>query len=595
MSKQLLYQIALTKIPKIGNVKAKQLISYCGGVEAVFKATKKELLKIPNIGAVITNNILQQKVLAEAEKENTEEEDASTAITDVANAGETEVFGFDMANAGSSCNDDDNIASGQGLWWIFLAGFGGGLLALLTPCVFPMVPLTVSFFTRPGDSKSKGISNALIYGASIIGIYVTLGIAVTLAFGPEALNLMSTSAFFNLLFFALFTIFAFSFFGYFELTLPSSWSNSSDQMADKGGLLGIFFMAFTLALVSFSCTGPIIGTLLVETAKGAGTTLADVTGIGLLDRIAVRPVMGMLGFSTALAIPFVFFAAFPGWLNSLPRSGGWMNTVKVVLGFLELALALKFLSVVDMTQGWDFLKIELFLGLWIIIFLGLALYLFGFIKFPHDGPLQSISKGRYALGLGSLAFVLYLATGFNYKPLTLLSGLAPPAHYNFFQDKSQEEYPGCPHGIRCFKDYEEGLAYAKEQDLPVLVDFTGHGCVNCRKIEENVWGEPEVKPYLEQEYVLVSLYVDERERLETPKVSPYSGKKLRTVGKRWHDFQENVFGTNSQPYYVLMDNDETVLNKPVDYELARYKDKYAEFLQCGLDRRAEKKQLSESK
>lgn len=459
-------------------------------------------------------------------------------------------------------------------WLIFLLGFGGGLIALLTPCVFPMIPITVSFFTKRSKNKADGIKNALIYGASIIAIYVSLGLIVTSIFGPQVLNEMATNAVFNLVFFALFVIFAISFFGYFEITLPSSWANSSDQLADRGGLLGIFFMAFTLALVSFSCTGPIIGTLLVETARGAGETILGV--------VPVRPLLGMLGFSAALALPFALFAAFPGWLNSLPKSGGWMTTVKVTLGFLELALALKFLSVVDLTYHWDFLKIELFLGLWIAIFLGLAAYMFGFIKFPHDTPLKKLPKGRYVMGMMSLAFVAYLGKGLvEYKPLKLLSGIAPPVHYNFFKDESKEEYPDCPQGIRCFKDYDEGLAYAKEANLPVMIDFTGHGCVNCRKMEETVWGEPEVKKILAEDYVLVSLYVDDREKLEEP-YKDDKGRSIRRVGDKWKYFQIDHFGSNAQPLYVLIDNNEKVLNQPREY--TPDKEKYVDFLECGLAR-----------
>lgn len=524
--------------------------------------------------AEIINEIIDEN---ETEYEGQEEVEETAAQETEEGSGDG-VFAheFKKDNIDYSCVGG-NSGKKNSMLWIFFAGFLGGLVALLTPCVFPMIPLTVSFFTKQSKTRAAGITNAIIYGLSIIVIYVALGLMVTGAFGPEALNLFSTNWLVNLIFFALFVVFAFSFFGYFEITLPSSWSTNSDAMADKGGLLGIFFMAFTLALVSFSCTGPIIGTLLVESVDGNGPTL-----IG--DYVPIGPLLGMLGFSTALALPFALFAAFPGWLNSLPRSGGWMTSVKVTLGFLELALALKFLSVADMTQHWGILSIEVFLGLWIAIFLGLALYMFGFIKFPHDGPLKKISKARYAVGLASFAFAIYLTTGFTYKPLTLLSGIAPPAHYNYFQNKTQMEYPNCPNGIRCFKDYDEGLTYAKENDLPVLIDFTGFGCVNCRKVEENVWSQDKIKRILSNDYVLVSLYVDDRKKVKTY-TSPYTGEKIRTVGAKWHDFQRHFFKNNSQPQYVLVDNDGTILHKPIEYQTAKDANKYEEFLKCGLEQR----------
>ncbi|NJN77787.1 MAG: DUF255 domain-containing protein [Saprospiraceae bacterium] len=360
--------------------------------------------------------------------------------------------------------------------------------------------------------------------------------------------------------------------------MPSSWANRSDEMADKGGLIGIFFMAFTLSLVSFSCTGPIIGTLLVEASTGGGPTL-----IG--DYVPLRPLMGMFGFSLALALPFTLFAAFPGWLNSLPKSGGWMNTVKISIGILELALALKFLSVADLTYHWNILPIELFLGAWIILFGILGFYLLGIIRFKSDGPKKGrINPIRGLLGIASLAFVGYLFTGFNYEPLSLLSGLAPPTHHSWFQDKSEQEYPDCPNGIRCFKDYDEGLAYAKEANLPIMIDFTGHGCVNCRKVEENVWIKENVKEILANEYVLISLYVDDREKVDTY-FSPYTGEKIRNVGNKWADFQAHFFKEVSQPLYVLVDTDGTVLHKPIGYDEAKDPSDYETFLKCGLDRR----------
>lgn len=528
----------------------------------------------------ITKDETEEEVaVAEIEPEDSLETE-ETLVVATETPADNKAHNFDMALANSSCGEEDTQdKSSMSLLLIFLAGFGGGLVALLTPCVFPMLPLTVAFFTKQSKTKAKGIKNAAIYGLSIIGIYVGLGIAVTGFFGPDALNLLATSAIMNLIFFGLFVIFALSFFGLFEIQLPNSWANRSDEMADKGGLIGIFFMAFTLALVSFSCTGPIIGTLLVEAARGGGPTLVG-------DYIPLRPLMGMFGFSLALALPFTLFAAFPGWLNSLPKSGGWMNTVKISIGILELALALKFLSVADMTYHWGILPIEVFLGAWVVLFGILGLYLLGIIRFKSDGPKKGkmVHPIRMALGVAALAFVGYLATGFNYEPLSLLSGLAPPSHYNLFEDKAQEEYPNCPNGIRCFKDYDEGLAYAKAANLPLLIDFTGFGCVNCRKVEENVWVKDEVKNIIAKDYVLVSLYVDDRKKVDTY-MSPYTGKKIRNVGGKWADFQAHFFNEQSQPLYVLVDNDGTVLHRPIGYKEAKDPADYVKFLECGLDRR----------
>lgn len=470
----------------------------------------------------------------------------------------------------------------RGLWMSFIFGFIGGLLALLTPCVFPMIPLTVSFFTK--DTKRKGLMNGLIYGLSIIVIYVTLGLALTAIFGPEALNRLSTNWIANTLFFIIFIVFAFSFFGYYEITLPSSWSTKSDTMADKGGVLGIFFMAFTLALVSFSCTGPIIGSAIVSAASNA-----------------VGPAIVMLGFAIALALPFGLFAAFPAWLNTLPQSGGWMTSVKVVLGFLELALAFKFLSVADMTNHWGFLKYELFLGAWVIIFLLMALYFFGLIRFPHDSPLKKISPIRGGLGFLTFAFVIYLCTGFmtnektgTYNSLSLLSGLAPPAQYSFFKPIKEgeldplvkEKYPSytmCANNIPCFKDYYEGLNYAKEVDKMVFLDFTGFGCVNCRKVEEHIWVDDEIRRKLSNDAVLISLYVDSDKKLKDVKVSKRDGKKIRNVGNKWADFQIVNFEQNSQPLYVMMTPEEEVIAKPRGYRQNEGIDEYDAYMECGLN------------
>jgi len=484
---------------------------------------------------------------------------------------------FNYALATTDCDGEESKSIGEtDNLWVFLLGFGSGLLALLTPCIFPMIPITVSYFTKQGANRAKGIGNALAYGLSIIAIYVSLGLIVTALFGADALNAMSTNWIFNLLFFVVFIIFALSFFGFYELTLPSSWSTWSDKAADNsGGLLGIFFMAFTLSLVSFSCTGPIIGTLLAETADGDGAML--------FSRIPVKPLLGMLGFSTALALPFTLFALFPSWLNSLPQSGGWMNAVKVTLGFLELALALKFLSTADLVYNIGALKIELFLGLWILVFAGLAAYMFGFLKLPLDYQKPKMTRGRAITGIASLAIIGYLSFGlFTYTPLKALSGLAPPVTYNWFRNEANMEYPDCPNGIRCFKDYDEALEFAKDKNLPIMIDFTGHGCVNCRKMEETVWREEDVKKILAEDYVLVSLYVDERKKLDKPYRTP-SGRPIRTVGNKWAEFELEHFKKNSQPYYVLISPDEKILNQPRGYEDGG-KESFLKFLECGLDR-----------
>ncbi len=476
------------------------------------------------------------------------------------------------------CTDDAETTEGKGLLWTFILGFLGGLLALLTPCVFPMIPLTVSFFSK--DTKRKGWVNGAIYGGSIIVIYVAIGILITAVFGATALNELSTNWIANTLFFLIFVLFAFSFFGYYEITLPSSWTNKSDRMADKGGLIGIFFMAFTLALVSFSCTGPIIGSALVESATST-----------------MGPFVVMLGFSAALALPFGLFAAFPAWLNTLPRSGSWMNSVKVILGFLELALAFKFLSVADMTSHWDFLRYELFVGIWVVIAVAMAAYLFGWIRFPHDSPMRRLSIPRLSLAVGMSALAVYLVTGFlhnertqTYNSLSMLSGLAPPAHYNFFKPvpdvdaEIKAKYPSyskCANNLDCFHDYYEGVAYAQEVNKPVFLDFTGYGCVNCRKTEEHIWVNDRVWSRLKNEFVMISLYVDDRETLEPVLISTIQQKKLRNVGNKWSDFQIVNFEQNTQPLYVIMSPEGEVLAKPRGYREGI--DGYVDFLECGLE------------
>lgn len=467
---------------------------------------------------------------------------------------------------------EGEIRVSASLWAIFIGGMIGGLLALLTPCVFPMIPLTVSFFTKRSKTRAKGLANALVYAASIIVIYVGLGFIITVSFGSDALNAMASNVYFNLAFFVIFVIFAISFFGAFEITLPSSFINKADSAADRGGLIGIFFMAFTLSLVSFSCTGPIIGTLLVEAAHG---------------RNYLGPLMGMCGFSLALALPFALFAAFPGWLNSLPKSGGWLNTVKVSLGFIELALAFKFLSNVDLAYHWGILKREIFIALWVIIFGLLGIYLLGKLKFSHDSEVKHVSIMRLIFAIISLTFTLYLIPGIWGAPLKLISGFPPPEFYKEWITSTSE----CPHDLTCFHDLEEGMAYAKQQDKPAMIDFTGWSCVNCRKMEDKVWSHPKILKKLSEDYVLISLYVDDKKLLpEGEQYISATGKKIKTTGNKWSDVQASRFNTNSQPYYVLLDNNGNLLAEPRGY--TPDVDTYAQFLDEGLCR-YEKRRTSE--
>ncbi|WP_188050903.1 thioredoxin family protein [Flavobacterium sp. GP15] len=452
---------------------------------------------------------------------------------------------------------------------IFIIAFFSGFAALLTPCVFPMIPMTVSFFTKQSKTRAKGIKNAIIYGLSIVIIYVLLGSIVSAVFGADALNALSTNVWFNIIFFVLLVVFAVSFLGAFEIMLPNSWANKVDTKADKGGLIGIFFMALALAIVSFSCTGPIVGTLLVQAAAGGNQ---------------VGPIVGMLGFSLALAIPFALFAAFPGWLNSLPKSGGWLNTVKVVLGFLELALAFKFLSNADLVLQLHLLEREVFLAIWIAIFGTLSFYLFGKIQLPHDSPLTHISVGRLSLGLLTLTFTIYMIPGLWGAPLNLISAFPPAQHYSespYGVGSSQGggsstatlEIPEgahlmAPHNILAFTDYDLGMAYAKKVNKPVMLDFTGYACVNCRKMEQQVWPKEQILSILNNDVVLISLYVDDKrplpagEEIES-KLRP--GKKLKYVGQKWSEFQTIKYKANAQPFYVLTDNEGENLIDPVGY------------------------------
>ncbi|MCB0444738.1 MAG: thioredoxin family protein [Gelidibacter sp.] len=459
----------------------------------------------------------------------------------------------------------------KGLFAIFFIAFLSGFAALLTPCVFPMIPMTVSFFTKQSKTKAKGIKNAIIYGVCIIIIYVLLGTAVTAVFGADALNALATNVWFNIIFFLLLVVFAVSFLGAFEIMLPNSWANKVDSQADRGGMIGIFFMALALAIVSFSCTGPIVGTLLVEAASKGG----------------LAPIIGMLGFSLAIALPFALFAAFPGWLNSLPKSGGWLNTVKVVLGFLELALAFKFLSQADLVLQTHFLEREVFIAIWIAIFGALAFYLFGKIKLPHDSPLTHISVGRLSLGLLVMAFTIYMVPGLWGAPLNLISAFPPPLEYSespYGVGNSKtgtassvlDDHNGLPEGahllapydILTFNDYDKGLAYAKKVGKPVMIDFTGWACVNCRKMEQNVWPKPEILNILKNEVVLISLYVDDKRPLEEHEIEESKlrpGKKLKYIGQKWSEMQTIRYKSNSQPFYVLMNHDEENLIEPVGY------------------------------
>jgi thiol:disulfide interchange protein DsbD len=432
---------------------------------------------------------------------------------------------------------DTPQAADKSLLYIFIAGFLGGLLALVTPCVWPMIPMTVSFFLKQNKDKRKSVGMAATYGISIIVIYVGLGILISAIFGASALNNLATSALFNIIFFALLVLFAISFMGGFEITLPSSWTNKMDSKVDSTtGILSIFFMAFTLVLVSFSCTGPLIGTLLVEAAASNNF---------------LSPTIGMLGFAIALSLPFSIFALFPTMLKSMPKSGGWLNTVKVVLGFLELALALKFLSVADLAYGWRILDREVFLALWIVIFALLGIYLLGKIRFPHDSKVENISVGRFMLACISLAFAMYMVPGLWGAPLKAISAFSPPTHTQDFS-----LYEGDVHAQ--VNDYEEGMKLAKKLNKPVLIDFSGHGCVNCRKMEAAVWTDKEVKNKIDNDFVLITLMVDEKQKLDQPiEVTESDGTKrtLRTVGDKWSYLQRTKFGANAQPYHVILDND----------------------------------------
>ena len=463
----------------------------------------------------------------------------------------------DLQSYGETTSQED-----MSWFYIFITGFLGGLLALFTPCVWPIIPMTVSFFLKRSKDKKKGIRDAWTYGASIVVIYVTLGLAITLIFGASALNALSTNAVFNILFCLMLVVFAASFFGAFELTLPSKWSNAVDSKAEAtSGLLSIFLMAFTLSLVSFSCTGPIIGFLLVQVSTTGSV---------------VAPAIGMLGFAIALALPFTLFALFPSWLKSMPKSGGWMNVIKVTLGFLELAFALKFLSVADLAYGWRILDRETFLALWIVLFALLGFYLLGKIKFPHDDDDTKVGVGRFFMALFSLAFAVYMVPGLWGAPLKAVSAFAPPMQTQDFNLYNNEVHAK-------FDDYDLGMEYARQHGKPVMLDFTGYGCVNCRKMELAVWTDSKVSDIINNDYVLITLYVDNKTPLTLPVKVTENGRErtLRTVGDKWSYLQRVKFGANAQPFYVLIDNEGRPLNKSYSYD--EDIPKYIEFLQTGLE------------
>ena len=526
-------KIVLTQKVKIVNSKTRNIklkIDYQACKEVCINLNKKFIFKISSIteNTIISDN--NDVVLV----------DSNSTVT----SNKTEITTQEPTTQEPKKEDK------KGLFTIFIIAFFSGFAALLTPCVFPMIPMTVSFFTKQSKNKAQGIRNAIVYGISIILIYVVLGLLVTWIFGADALNALSTNVWFNILFFGLLVFFAASFLGAFEIMLPNSWANKVDQQADRGGILGILFMALALAIVSFSCTGPIVGTLLVEAASKGG----------------IAPIIGMFGFSLALALPFMLFAMFPGWLNSLPKSGGWLNTVKVVLGFLELALAFKFLSNADLVLQLHLLEREVFIAIWIAIFGTLALYLLGKITLPHDSPLPHISVGRLSLGLLVLSFTVYLIPGLWGAPLKLINAFPPPMEYSESQfglgqnsaaDTKVALPEGAkygPHGIVVFDDYDKGLAYAKSVKKPIMLDFTGFACVNCRKMENTVWGETPILPILKNEVVLISLYVDDKRELpKNQQVKSSSGELIETIGDKWTDFMISKYKTNTQPLYVITD------------------------------------------
>lgn len=552
-----------------------------------------------------SDNPSQETAPTKEEAENTEIK-PSEEIASVDDPQITEETGEDIEQPLATTSANVNIRESNTPYTLitfFFVAFLAGLAALLTPCVFPMIPMTVSFFASGTSKKGQAVSKAVIYGVSIIAIYTLIGTLISVVFGPAFANWLSTHWLPNLFFFAVFVIFALSFFGLFEITLPSSVVNKVDREADKGGYYGIFFMAFTLVLVSFSCTGPIVGSILVESAGGQ----------------FLKPILGMFGFSLAFAIPFGLFAAFPEWLKSLPKSGGWLNSVKVVLGFLELALALKFLSIADQVYHWNILDREVYLALWIVIFTLMGFYLLGKLRLPHDSPLDSVSVPRLMLAIVTFSFVVYLIPGMFGAPLKALAGYLPPMHTHDFNmpylttqqigtsagvvlaenDNDQCEPPKYadmlhfPHGIRGYFDYEQALECAQAQNKPLFIDFTGHGCVNCREMEARVWSDPEVLRRLKEDYVVVALYVDEKTELPESEwyTSDYDDRVKKTIGKQNADFQITRFNNNAQPYYVLLNNKGQLLKEPKAYDLNVQN--FIQFLDEGKQRFAEGKTVED--
>lgn len=534
-------KVILTQRVRIANPGLKKinlLIDYQVCKESCINLTKKFVFEIPVSAASVSDTIAPLIPEVDSTQSTAKEVDSTLVAPQ-------------KSEVAAPKKDEQ-----KGLFTIFIIAFLSGFAALLTPCVFPMIPMTVSFFTKQSKTKAQGIKNAIFYGISIIVIYVLLGFLVTWIFGADALNALSTNVWFNIIFFGLLVFFAFSFLGAFEIMLPNSWANKVDQQADRGGVIGILFMALALAIVSFSCTGPIVGTLLVEAASKGG----------------IAPIIGMFGFSLALALPFMLFAMFPGWLNSLPKSGGWLNTVKVFLGFLELALAFKFLSNADLVLQLHWLEREVFLSIWIAIFGTLALYLFGKITMPHDSPMTHISVGRASLGILVLTFTIYMIPGLWGAPLKLISAFPPPMEYsesplgigssNAAEVILPKGAKRGPHGIVIFDAYEEGVAYARSVNKPIMLDFTGHACVNCRKMENNVWSEKNILSLLKEEVVVISLFVDDKRKLPKNEqtISKESGNTIETIGDKWTEFMISKYKTNTQPLYVVTDAEGNNLN-----------------------------------
>ena len=562
------------QVIKVTNAQLKEVkvyVEYQVCKEQCIQQDETFTFKLPEIKPIVADSQSVETALSDVN--TTDSTSINKENSGIENSVDSKGVGVNETNAEE--NEEE-----KSLWGIFILAFLGGFAALLTPCVFPMIPMTVSFFTKQSKTKAAGIKNAFIYGISIIVIYVGLGMIITALFGIDSLNALSTNVWFNVIFFVILIVFAASFLGAFEIVLPNSFLNKIDKQADRGGSIGIFFMALALAVVSFSCTGPIVGSLLGESARQGG----------------IGPIVGMLGFSSAIALPFMLFAMFPGWMNSLPKSGGWLNTVKVSLGFLELAFAFKFLSNADLVLQTHLLEREVFLAIWIAVFGAWALYLFGKLILPHDSPMKHISVGRLFVALFVTTFTIYLIPGLWGAPLKILSGFTPPMTYSespngvgyqnaFNRTTEATSLPENAHigplGITAFHDYEEGLAYAKKVNKPVLLDFTGHACANCRKMEENVWSDAEILKILKNEIVLISLYGDDQREL--PKEEQYvskSGSEVTTIGKKWREYQIERYNINAQPYYVILDTEGKDISKPVGY--TPNVEEYKKWLELGI-------------